>query len=107
MTFLLREVARFLIEAAIWLAALGVLASLIALTWRRVRREPITARIVAVGAAGAAITAAVAERLSVPLAWAPEVGGRELPVAWAGLGALLAVVAWDRRSRVESDVGAG
>ena len=92
MTLLLREVGRFLVGAVAWIgfelviaAAVSMIAGL-ALQLDRVRT-------IGIGFLGAAVTAALAVRLAVPLAWAPIVGGRPLPVVWSSLGAIAAVVA--------------
>ncbi len=91
MTLLLREMARFLGGAIAWIgielaiaAAIGMIAGLV-LQLDRVR-------ITGISFVGAAVAAALAVRLAAPLAWAPIVGGRPLPVMWSGLGAIVAAV---------------
>jgi hypothetical protein len=90
-TLLLREIGGFLGGAIAWIgielviaAAIGTIAGLL-LQLDRVRTTGI-------GFLGAAVAAALAVRLAVPLAWAPIVGGRPLPVMWSSLGAIAAVV---------------
>lgn len=98
MTLLLREMARFLGGAIAWIgielaiaAAIGTIAGVL-LQLDRVRTTGI-------GFVGAAVAAALAVRLAVPLAWAPIVGGRPLPVMWSSLGAIAAAVVISVASR--------
>lgn len=89
MTLLLREVGRFLVGAAAWIGFEVVIAAAVAST---VGIGATINRRHAVGAAflGAIVLAAAAVRVSAPLAWAPIVGGRPLPVIWSVLGAVIA-----------------
>ena len=90
MTLLLREVGRFLLGAFAWLgleltiaAAIGALGGLVL----RVDRN----KSIGAGFMGAVVMAALAVRVGVPLAWAPVVGGRPLPMVWSIIGAGIAV----------------
>ncbi len=91
MTLLLREVGRFLGEAIAWIGLELVIAATVGMiTGHLLQIDRV--RIIGISFLGTAVAAALAVRLSVPLAWAPIVGGRPLPVMWSGLGAIAAVV---------------
>jgi hypothetical protein len=101
-TLLLREIVGFVAGAGLWLLALGAIAGAIAagvlyLADRRVApREALSAAV------AGGLVAALAHRLGLDL-WAPEVGGRPLPVVWAAIGAAgLAGALAIRRSRTEA-----
>ena len=91
MTLLLREVGRFGVGAIAWIgfelliAAIVIMMAGLLLQLDRVRTTGM-------GFLGAAVAASLAVRLTVPLAWAPIVGGRPLPVMWSTLGAITALV---------------
>lgn len=90
MTLLLREVARFLVGAVAWIGIeLAIATTVIAGMGLLLRPDRV--RTVGVGFVGAIVVAAVAVRFDAPLAWAPAVGGRPLPVVWSVLGAIASV----------------
>jgi hypothetical protein len=86
-TLLVREVGRFLLEAALWLAALAVIGSALAALTSLALRGRLDRIILLAGTAGAAGAAALADRLGAPSPWSPHFGGRALPVVWAAAGA--------------------
>lgn len=90
MTLLVREIGRFVLEALAWigfeLVIAGAVGSVGALALGRDR-----ARSIGVGFLGAITFAALAVRLDVPIAWAPTLGGRPLPVVWSIIGSAIAV----------------
>jgi len=90
-TLLLREVGRFLGGAIAWIGLELVIAATVGMIASHLLQLD-RVRTVGVCFLGAVLAAALAIRLSVPLAWAPIVGGRPLPVMWSGLGAVAAVV---------------
>ncbi len=91
MTLLLREVGRFLGGAIAWIGLELVIAAIVGIIAGRLLQID-RLRIIGISFLGAASAAALAIRLSLPLAWAPIVGGRPLPVMWSGLGAIAAVI---------------
>ena len=100
MTLLLREIGRFLIEASAWIVAAIVVAAGPALLVRSLAGHLGWRRLLGVAFVGAAVVAALAVRLSLPLAWAPSIGGRPLPVAWSVAGAI-AGTGWAVRPKRE------
>ena len=91
MTLLLRELGRFLGGAIAWIGLQLVIAGIVGMiTGHLLQFDRV--RIIGISFLGTALTAALVVRLSLPLAWAPIVGGRPLPVMWSGLGAIAAVV---------------
>jgi hypothetical protein len=89
-TLLLREVARFLVGAVAWIGIeLAIATTVTAVTGLLLRPDRV--RTVGVGFVGAIVVAGLAVRLDAPLAWAPGVGGRPLPVVWSLLGAIASV----------------
>jgi len=99
-TLLLREVGRFLVGAIAWIGfELAIATTVVGIAGLVLR--PDRARTVGVGFLGAIAVAALAVRLNAPLAWAPDIGGRPLPVMWSVVGAiaaLAATVAVERKS---------
>ena len=93
MTLLLREVGRFLVEGAAWIGLVTLVAAGPALIAEPLARRSTFRRLLGLGFVGAAVAAALAVRFSLPLAWAPLIGGRPLPVAWSLTGAAAAVAA--------------
>ena len=91
MTLLLREVGRFLGGAIAWVGLELVIAVTVGMIAGHLLQLD-RVRTVGFCFLGAILAAALAMRLSVPLAWAPIVGGRSLAVMWSGLGAVAAVV---------------
>ncbi len=91
MTLLLREVGRFLGGAIAWIGLELVIAAIVGMIAGHLLQID-RLRIIGISFLGAASAAALAIRLSLPLAWAPIVGGRPLPVMWSGLGAIAAVI---------------
>ncbi len=91
MTLLLRELGRFLGGAIAWIGVELVIAATIGMIAGHLSQLD-RVRVIGISFLGTAVAAALAVRLSVPLAWAPIVGGRPLPVMWSGLGAIAAVV---------------
>ncbi|MCH7584928.1 MAG: hypothetical protein IH941_07190 [Acidobacteria bacterium] len=91
MTLLLREVGRFLGGAIAWVGLELVIAATVGMIAGHLLQLD-RVRTVGFCFLGGVLAAALAMRLSVPLAWAPIVGGRPLPVVWSGLGAVAAVV---------------
>ncbi len=88
MTLLLREVGRFLLEAAIWIGAATLIAAGPMVLMRVLAKDISWRRLLGYAFVGAVVVAALAVRLSLPLAWAPAIGGRPLPVAWSLAGAI-------------------
>jgi hypothetical protein len=84
-TLLLREVGRFLLEAAMWTGAVVALAAAVALPIAFVRSRRIRWKIAGFAAVGSAALAAAAYRFGLGL-WSPEVAGRPLPVGWIVVG---------------------
>lgn len=93
MTLLLREIGRFLLEATAWIGLEILIATVPVLIGGAAAARVTRLRLLGVAFAGGVVGAALAVRFSLPLAWAPAVGGRPLPVAWSAAGALAAVVA--------------
>ncbi len=91
MTLLLREAGRFLGGAIAWIGLELVIAAIVGMIAGHLLQID-RLRIIGISFLGVASAAALAIRLSLPLAWAPIVGGRPLPVMWSGLGAVAAVI---------------
>lgn len=89
MTLLLREVGRFLLGATAWVGLEFTIAAAIATPGVLALRLDRT-RAVGTSFLGAVAVAALAVRFAAPLAWAPVIGGRPLPVVWSIAGALIA-----------------
>lgn len=102
MTLLLRELGRFLLDAAAWIGSEVLLSAAAAAPAAAYFRRPLL-RLTGAGLLGAAGFASLAVRFDAPLAWAPLVGRRPLPVAWSVAGALSAVAlaALSARRRTE------
>ncbi len=97
MTLLLREVGRFVFESALWIGALAAVTAaavgpVIALGQMAMRR-----RVAGLALIGAAVVASLAHRFDLPMAWAPQIGGRPLPIAWAAAGAIAVAVTMTAR----------
>lgn len=90
MSLVLREVARFLLGAAAWVGATVLVSQAAALPFLASSQPSRRRSIAAVAFVGAAVAAALAIRFSAPLAWAPAIGHRPLPVAWSAAGAIVA-----------------
>lgn len=91
MTLLLREVGRFLAEAAAWIGLELLIAATPAIIAEPLSRRADRRRLFGFAFVGGVVAAALAVRFSLPFAWAPAIGGRPLPVAWSLAGALMAV----------------
>lgn len=87
MTLLLREIGRFLAGTGLWIMALGVVATAVALPILWVATRRIDRNGLGLAALGAAALAALAHRIDPITGWSPDVGGRPLPVLWAVAGA--------------------
>jgi hypothetical protein len=100
-TLLVREVARFLLESAIWLGAAIAIAAVVGCLASRFSRADARYTI-GWCVVGAIVAAAVADRLGLPATSTPSVGTRPVPVLWLILGSVgtAIVVVW--RSRQES-----
>jgi len=103
-TLLLREVGRFLLGAFAWVgselaiaAAVGFLGALLLPMDRT--------KAIGAGFVGAVVLAAMAVRVGAPLAWAPAIGGRPLPMVWSIIGAGVAVAAVRQLQRESSAAG--
>lgn len=90
MTLLLREVGGFLAGATAWVGLELAMAAVVATPGALVLQ---TGRVRSLGAGflGAVMGASLAVRFGAPLAWAPIIGGRLLPVMWSIAGAVVAV----------------
>ncbi len=103
MTLLLREVARFLVEAAVWVGLQGAVAAGPAWVAARLGTAISAHRLLGYAFIGGAVAAALTVRLSLPMAWAPDVGGRPLPLAWSLAGAVIGTGLAVRAVRPEPD----
>ena len=102
MTLLLREVVAFVAGAGLWLAVLAVVGGTVAAAVFYLAERHVDARDALSAIAVGGLVAALAHRLGLDV-WAPDVGGRPLPVVWAAVGAVvLAAGLTIRRSRTDT-----
>ncbi len=93
MSLLVREVGRFLFEAAVWLgAAVAIAALVIMLAARFTDRVTVSRTAIGWAVAGAAVVASLAVRLDAPLTQTPDIGTRPLPLLWLFGGAVLTTI---------------
>lgn len=89
MTLLLRLVAEFVAEAALWLGLQAVIAAAVVAVAGAIpspEPRPGWGALVLSAFAGAMVGAAVAHRFGLPEAWTVGVWRRPLPVLWSVLG---------------------
>jgi hypothetical protein len=98
-TLLVREVGRYVALAALWAAVLVLISvatvAVVSRAFRTTRRPLYVPALV-----GAATAAGLAVRFGFPLAWAPTIGTRPVPLAWSILGAAVGslLVLWRLRA---------
>ena len=91
MTLPLRLIVEFLADTAAWLGALGAISIATSLLGLAFARNVGWRRLVGPGALGSLVGAALAHRIDL---WDPlsaRIGGRDLPLLWAFVGAMVAV----------------
>lgn len=98
MTLLLREVGRFLLGAFAWIGSELAIAAAVGFLVAWLMPLDRT-RAIGAGFLGAVVLAALAVRVGAPLAWAPGIGGRPLPMVWSIIGAGVAVAAFRQLQR--------
>ena len=100
MTLPLRLIMEFLADTAAWLGALAAISIVASLLGLAFARNVGWRRLVGSGILGSLVGAALAHRIDL---WDPlsvRIGGRDLPLLWAFVGAVVAVgvfvVCWRR-----------
>jgi hypothetical protein len=107
MTLLVREVARFLLESAVWLAAAIAIAAVIGWLSARWFHSDL-GHTIAWCVIGAITAAAAADRIGLPATAAPSVGSRPLPILWLAIGALgTAAIIWRTNQTPDAASGLG
>ena len=91
-TLLLREVGRFILESLLWIGVLAAVTGAMVGPAIALGQASRPTRIMGTALVGAAVVASLAHRLDLPLAWAPQIGGRTLPIVWAAAGAMAVVI---------------
>ena len=90
MRLVLGSVLRFILESVAWIALVAVVAVALAALVRWLGRQaaPGLARTTAFAMAGAVLAASIIHRLDGPFGLLLSVGRRDLPLMWAGIGAV-------------------